>query len=285
MKEASRIVQGRTDTTRTDYFKLKALGLDPNTPVIPQTRKRPSDYEIELTARKSRLSPAKTIAVPHKSPRVNGATEFSLQAYSASSSIVLPQAPKAEDDDALFAQIKEVRNALSETESWYREYREQSERTSVDLANETEKQRKLREWKPSVSRTEARWKRDGLPSFLRSSYTPRDTASVERLDARLVKREKMMDGSEAGDEEDFDELIGDNAGGGGDLEIAYEDDDYDEEEEEGEEEEGEEEEDEEEEEEYDDHDTPALGDATDNAVRAGSAFAGQGASVEDAIEL
>lgn len=93
MRQASRLVQGRTDTTRTDYFKLKALGLDPNTPVIPQTRKRPSDYEIESAARKSRLSPAKIAPVSHESPRVNGDTKSSLQAYSATDSVVIPRAP------------------------------------------------------------------------------------------------------------------------------------------------------------------------------------------------
>lgn len=154
----------------------------------------------------------------------------------------------------------------------------------MDLANETEKQRKLREWKPSVSRTEARWKRDGLPSFLRSSYTPRDTVSVERFDNRPTKREKLLSESEPEDEGDFNEALEGNTGAGRDLEIEYEDDedDFDDEEEGEGEEEGEEGEDEED---YDDYDTPALGDAIGNAIRAGSAFASQGASVEDAIEL
>lgn len=41
MKQARRLVPaGPTDTTRTDYFRLKALGVDPDTPIVPATRKR-----------------------------------------------------------------------------------------------------------------------------------------------------------------------------------------------------------------------------------------------------
>ena len=42
MRQARRLApEMKSDTTRTDYFALKARGIDPNTPIVPRTKKRP----------------------------------------------------------------------------------------------------------------------------------------------------------------------------------------------------------------------------------------------------
>jgi hypothetical protein len=124
----------KTDSTNTDYFRLKALGVDPDTPLFPDTkssleRKRRRQEEVlHLTPRKR----ASTLS------SVNGHSSSQERAPDATKSqprnITAPEKPVSmpmssrpettpqvvEDDDDFLRQIRQVRAALSEDAAWFR---------------------------------------------------------------------------------------------------------------------------------------------------------------------
>lgn len=171
MKQARRLVPNvKSDTTSTDYFRLKALGIEPDTPFIPLTKKR-TWTEVEGpesgTASKSwprRGSPMHTMNQPNLySNTQNPATPSKTPSAAA------------DDDEALFAQIRSVREALAESEEWMH-----SERQSIESSitpqpsispssNETPAQRRLREIKErghTPSRSEIRLRAMGDKALL-----------------------------------------------------------------------------------------------------------------------
>ena len=127
MKRARRqLPTARSDTTRTDYFRLKALGIDPDSPAVPRTKDRAQvlspmgkDNEITETSASSSISTRKL-----SKRKTNPITP----------SVILD----ADDDDdandndaALFAQIRSMREALAESEHWYQAERQSIERSSA----------------------------------------------------------------------------------------------------------------------------------------------------------
>ncbi len=181
MKQARRLAPtAKSDTTRTDYFRLKALGIDPDTPIVPQAKKR-TRAQTETNGngkiKASQMDPAPTLR-----PAVSGST--------AQLSSVPAKAPTAaaangdHDDEALFAQIRSVREALAESEQWF-----QSERRSIEHSmtpqpvigsppnpppvSESPAQRKVREIKergPTSSRTEIRLRAMGDKALLPKGF-------------------------------------------------------------------------------------------------------------------
>ena len=123
MKQARRVFpNGKSDTTRTDYFRLKALGVDPDTPVVPSTKKRnwdtaqfngdsssstSSSLPHSLSTPTSKPTPARP---PTQKPRT-----------------ALNPALAEDEDEALFAQLRSIREALAESQQWM-----QSERQSIE---------------------------------------------------------------------------------------------------------------------------------------------------------
>ena len=165
----------RSDTTRTDYFQLKALGIDPDTPVVPLTKKRTRD-EMEIDGAESSMGTAVANPRPSRSPRPS-VSQPATQAHPGSAKASAP----ADDDEELFAQIRSVREALAESEQWCRSERQsleksmtpQPEARSTPDAAETPAQRRLREIRErgrTPSRTEVRLRAMGDRALLPKGF-------------------------------------------------------------------------------------------------------------------
>jgi hypothetical protein len=125
----------KTDSTHTDYFRLKALGVDPDTPFVPDTkssleRKRRRQAVLSLPTPRKRantLSSAKahTSAQHEASPTTSTKARRNGTAPENSLSMSNRMQPKTtyglqEDDDDFLQQIREVRAAMSEDTEWFR---------------------------------------------------------------------------------------------------------------------------------------------------------------------
>ena len=173
MRKARQLApRARTDTTNTDYFLLKSRGIDPDTPIVPQTRPRRSTTSAEDTSESHKLrktSPPNSSSspltrptnrqTPHQAPLTTGT------AHPPSSLAASKTNP---EDEALFASIANVRSALAESISWFQSERAKSE--SLSKANtpppdETEKEKRLRKFQFTPSRTEQRMRASGAGHF------------------------------------------------------------------------------------------------------------------------
>ena len=178
MKQARRLAPtARSDTTKTDYFRLKALGIDPDTPIVPRTKER-------VTAPMVSFGEGKSVRVSPERQAFTSRQPASRSVLSAYPSDVNAQATVASDEDALFAQIRSVREALAESEKWFQSERQSIERsltslqTEVSLPNsipdiETPAQRKLKEIKqrgPIPSRSELRIQAMGDRALLPNGF-------------------------------------------------------------------------------------------------------------------
>ena len=160
MKQARRLApNAKSDTTRTEYFQLKALGIDPDTPVVPSTKKRTRD-EMRVDGVGSSIRTALSSPRPTQSRR-SSVSQPAVQA----SPHTAKASGSADDDEELFAQIRSVREALAESEQWCRSERQSLEKSMTpqpeDAApnKETPAQRRLREIRErgrTPSRTEVR---------------------------------------------------------------------------------------------------------------------------------
>ena len=176
LKRARQVI-GKTDTTHTDYFRLKARGIDPNTSIIPETRKRSrastesftDSPTPETTAKATKQSPPTLASL---SPQTRELLSHSQDSSLASSLLATNTAGPSDsssrstsnlnytpEEDALFAQARQLRETLAEEEAWFRREREAFEakqKVKDPPANETEKQKQLREWKGTPSKTSTR---------------------------------------------------------------------------------------------------------------------------------
>ena len=172
-----------TDTTRTDYFRLKAMGIDPDTPSVPATGSKRTRNEFEVEAKKAvKLSPGDrskySSSAKSDSPQMPGGT---LPSESAATQAV------DDPDEELLAQMRRVREAMSESISWFQEERAKSElsRSSSETRPETAKEKCLREWAPTPSRTEQRLAVTGGHGLIPKGYgvsRKRRQRTEERLD-------------------------------------------------------------------------------------------------------
>ena len=177
MKQARRLApNAKSDTTRTDYFRLKALGIDPDTPVIPLTKKRTRNVvEVNGASKTIKSSPQ---ASPSSHTDKTSTAQTSIQKSS-------PHSKSADDaDEALFASLRSVREALAESEQWMQSERQSIERQSTERAatpqtnasspdNETPAQRRLREIKErghTPSRTQIRLRAMGDKALLPKGF-------------------------------------------------------------------------------------------------------------------
>ncbi len=174
MKQARRLApNARSDTTRTDYFQLKALGIDPDTPIVPSTKKRArSEMEID-EAENSTGTPS--ASRPPKSRPIS-ISQPTTQTQSESSKV---STPADNDDEELFAQLRSVREALAESEQWCKSERESLEKSMTPQPEtspsnrETLAQRRLREIRergPTPSRTEVRLRAMGDKALLPKGF-------------------------------------------------------------------------------------------------------------------
>jgi len=165
---------GKIDTTNTDYFRLKALGLDPDTPLIPMTgKKRMRDHAIIRSEKRSKQSPDQAFGkVQSEDPaviQVNHQVGFQRTPQSKST-----LQDEEDSDEALFARLREVRDAMSDSISWFQSERAKSKRTSSGdpgaSLNESPEQNKLREFRTTSSRTEQRLRATGAHGLLPKAW-------------------------------------------------------------------------------------------------------------------
>lgn len=173
MRKARQLApRARTDTTNTDYFLLKSRGIDPNTPIVPETRKKRSTTlsENHSESNKVRKVPPSNSSNPplarltNRQPPSQAHPDTSPSQRPPSST---PTKTKSEDE-ALFASIANVRSALAESISWFQSERaktESSSKANSPPPNETEKQKRLREFQFTPSRTEQRMRASGAGHF------------------------------------------------------------------------------------------------------------------------
>ena len=157
MRQARRQAQSaKSDTTRTDYFKLKAMGVDPDTPVVPETQKR---HKATTITNGDPGSNPKRLTMP---PNISRGPST-------------PIGPADDDDEAFFASIRSVRETLADSTSWFQSERQSIERSMTPQTStsppskETPAERRLRELRergPTPTRTEMRLKAMGDKSFL-----------------------------------------------------------------------------------------------------------------------
>lgn len=175
MKQARRLApNARSDTTRTDYFQLKALGIDPDTPVIPSAKRRTRN-EMESAGAESSmetilLSPRPTHST--QLPASRPATQTQPKSGTVSGSVDA-------DDEEIFAQLRSLREALAESEQWCRSERQSMEKSMTPQPensppnNETPTQcrlREIRERGPTPSRTELRLRAMGDKALLPKGF-------------------------------------------------------------------------------------------------------------------
>lgn len=173
MRQARHIVpEARSDTTQTDYFRLKALGIDPDTPPVP------------LTSKGSAISNKRNEATvvlrgnPRADPEAVSAVTQSNQRLPSQK-----RAPVFEDDDeSFFASIRAIRSTLADSTSWFQSERESIERSITPSQasaspppgrKETAAERRLREIKErghTPSRSEIRLRAMGDKAFLPEGY-------------------------------------------------------------------------------------------------------------------
>ena len=202
MKQARQLApSAKTDTTRTDYFRLKALGIDPDTPAIPQTKKRVREHMETNEKRKSvRLSPPASM-----STSTSKAAPSTPRPQSGAREATVTASGKEDDDEVLFTQIRSVREALAESEQWFQSERQSIERSSATPQRtlkvspphpqpnpETPAQRRLREIKergPTPSRSELRLRAMGDKALLPAGFW-----DGERMGSSLGKGKGKDDG-------------------------------------------------------------------------------------------
>ena len=182
MKQARRLApNARSDTTRTDYFQLKALGIDPDTPAVPSTKKR-TRAEMGIDGAESLRETPLSSPVPSHSRRLPTPSHPGPQTQSNSTKVPIPA--NDDDDEELFAQIRSIREALAESEQWCRSEKESLEKSMTPqpattnppptiINTETPAQRRLRELRErgrTPSRSEVRLRAMGDKALLPKGF-------------------------------------------------------------------------------------------------------------------
>ncbi|KAL8721177.1 MAG: hypothetical protein Q9225_002102 [Loekoesia sp. 1 TL-2023] len=164
LRQARRLVgQAKLDTTRGDYFALKARGIDPDTPFTPQAGIKRSrvDEQIERVRKLLKPSPPgpkKSDPLSPKNPdQPHGLPSHAVRSdpHSTRSSTSNVQA----SPDDLLAQVRQVREALAESTAWFQAEREKSEHLSSSRSSEVTHQAPAVQAPPQSSRTQLQSRR------------------------------------------------------------------------------------------------------------------------------
>ena len=179
-RTARALVHGRSDTTRTDYFRLKALGIDPDTPLVPRTaKKRPRIHEAQNGEKRIR-----TLTAPIKPGGQEDPSRVS-QIQSVQSRSLTEEAKDSEDieTNALLSQMRSVRDTMSESILFFERARSQlTSRNEEERPDsyETAKQRRLREFVVTPSRTEKRHRLTAAHGRLPKEWHAKSSRGDER---------------------------------------------------------------------------------------------------------
>ncbi|KAL9014595.1 MAG: hypothetical protein Q9173_000760 [Seirophora scorigena] len=179
VRQAKRLArQAKLDTTRGDYFALKARGIDPDTVFTPKTGVTRSHIDEQIERIRKLLKPSPPDPKP-STPRPDhlpssGPSISNVQPNSNLTSADDSKTPSSPDD--LMAQIRRVREALTEDTAWMQSERHKSERVSSSRSSEVAYQpapaqpsihssqrqsqgHRPREWKATPTRAQIRLER------------------------------------------------------------------------------------------------------------------------------
>ena len=135
------------DTTRTDYFALKARGIPPVPQSLHRITKRARGFDGHSYSHATRIKlPRFTSTERHSRPSTES------RPTSGSSSQALER-------DGLFQRVDALRDVLAEGEAWFREQRLRMEREDTEAAERKQLLRRTgrsEEWRSSPSRTSQR---------------------------------------------------------------------------------------------------------------------------------
>lgn len=167
----------KADTTQTDYFLLKSYGIDPDTTIIPKTgRKRylemlEDKYDKKNGfAKRRKPSPLESEPRSQRTPSSRVSPKPARKA-SLSSPIGTPEPPAwaafttpegLSEHDALMAEARYISKVMAESTTWYQEATQfvsntpQHKRSCTSQTPETAKEKALREFRRTPSRTEKR---------------------------------------------------------------------------------------------------------------------------------
>ena len=108
---------GRTDTTQTDYFRLKALGIDPDTPIVPRTKEA---FSAEYVDRNSATKTGNIQFIGKSSaPKV----ENRALSKSAAASNEKLTGNDDDSDEELFREMRRVKEAMADGITWFQEHK------------------------------------------------------------------------------------------------------------------------------------------------------------------
>ncbi|KAI9729961.1 MAG: hypothetical protein M1834_006159 [Cirrosporium novae-zelandiae] len=131
---------GRMDNTKTNYFRLKALGIDEVALYSPKKRQRDQDESVNVK-KIQRLSPkSKGSTIPRSVPRstsvgrlTNGIhniqhrKQSSPPPTSSAKHSTKTSTDPPDEDEALLAQVREMREQMVADIAWFQEEREKTE--------------------------------------------------------------------------------------------------------------------------------------------------------------
>jgi len=162
------VPSGRLDTTQTDYFRLKAMGIDPVTMSPSPTsassnqRKRVREDENDTVLKKApRLTPPRTRTSSTTDSRRQSVTLNPSQSPPNQTPLKSSKANMNDEDEQLFAQMRSVREAMSESITWFQDERAKSELSKGSSAEEAGEMNNTRTFISTPSRTEQRLARTG----------------------------------------------------------------------------------------------------------------------------
>ncbi|KAL9596113.1 MAG: hypothetical protein Q9219_006012 [cf. Caloplaca sp. 3 TL-2023] len=141
IRQARRLVgHAKLDTTRGDYFALKARGIDPDAAFTPQGGTKRSRVDEQMERVRKLLKPPPSDPEKLTSSSINRSDPSnSLSAY-ATQPTPHPTIPNNQNTPTspndLLAQVRQVREALAESTAWFQSEREKSERLSSRRSSE-----------------------------------------------------------------------------------------------------------------------------------------------------
>ncbi|KAL9034877.1 MAG: hypothetical protein Q9214_006844 [Letrouitia sp. 1 TL-2023] len=163
------ICQAKRDTTRGDYFALKARGIDPDVSLMPKPKREPRsiDNQIEAMRKLAKRPPDAGKAYPNQLVSESNISAKSNYRQPNSSPGSQHAQMKSKDDvhdpaQAMIAQLRSVREALAESTQWFQVEREKSELSSQYTTSPSSPRQKpaheapSRAWRPSPTRAQIR---------------------------------------------------------------------------------------------------------------------------------
>ncbi|KAL9612104.1 MAG: hypothetical protein Q9167_003291 [Letrouitia subvulpina] len=166
-EHARRLVgQAKRDTTRGDYFALKARGIDPDVSLVPKPKREPRSIDNQIEAMKKLAKHPPDTAKACSKQLASGSNHSASSNYRQPISSLGSRHAQAKSNDdgddpaqAMIAQLRSIREALAESTHWFQVEREKSELSSRYTSPsplQKPANAEPRAWKPSPTRAQIR---------------------------------------------------------------------------------------------------------------------------------